>query len=238
MIIKHPAYCVSYNRRIYCWFSDVSLDLNGNTRRLPAHSPYLLLMTSVYLLLFIPFWKLLILSKLFYTNSISLYNTSSHSSSKPRTLFRSGIPTCILICREIFINSSVLWSCYIIFYVLFLHLCVVIYHSRIFLAATVSHYSSAIYVLHSLLHYIGAFFLIRLSLHILISEFLIETMLTKLSCSHFSGLNTVLPHFASYQVIRLDISIQSFFFVWLFLNIVALGFYYLTHTFSVELNVS
>ena len=69
---------------------------------MPAHSLYLLLMTSVYLILFIPFWKPLISSKLFYTNSISLYNTSSHTTSKPRYIFPSGIPTCILICREIF----------------------------------------------------------------------------------------------------------------------------------------
>jgi hypothetical protein len=183
-------------------FGYVSLDVIGNTRHLPAHSLYLLLMTSVYLTLFIPFWKPLISSKLFYTNSISLYNTSSHTTSKPRYIFPSGIPTCILICREIFQFCDLVM-------LLIIFLCAVSSFMCSHLPFQKFSCCHCFSLLFSNIHYIGVFFLIHLSLYIIISEFLIETMLTKLCCSHPSGLNTVLPHFYFILNIRLDISFQS-----------------------------
>lgn len=114
---------------------------------------------------------------------------------------------------------------WLFFCVLFLHLFVVIYHSRIFLAATVSQYSSAIYEFHSL-HRCLLFnlsLLAHLNFWIPDRNHAYQTLLFTLQWSKYSS-----PPLCFISNIRLDIAIQSFFFVWLFFNIVALGFYYLT----------
>ena len=115
---------------------------------------------------------------------------------------------------------------------MFLHLCVTIYHYRIFLDISIPLNLGSICISFSFLILGGGIFFIHLSLYIIVPKFQMKTMLTKFSCSCSMVLIQFFPSLASYFDMR-SILHTSFFFLWLFLNIGTPGFYYLMYIFEI-----
>jgi len=77
---------------------------------------------------------------------------------------------------------------------LFLHLCLALWHSKVFLITSVCLYILVICVPYSLLPYIrGIFSFLYFSLCLLVSKFSVEIMVTQFSHSNYIDLCKILP---------------------------------------------